>query len=354
MKIKTLFVTALLAAGLGLAGCQTANSGGQKQIASAQQYRSTLADVKARGYLSCGVSQGLPGFSYPDNRGRWAGFDVDFCRAVAAAIFGDGDKVRFVPLSPRVRFTALQSGEIDLLSRNTSWTYSRDSALGLDYPAISFYEGQAFMVRNRPDARRMSDLKNPRVCLKKGDNIAYRAETYLKKQGISYQPVYFDRYDMTVAAYNAGRCDVYTTDRTGLAAQRIKLSNPEIHTILEEFISREPLGPLVRHGDNMWSDVVRWTFNTLILAEQEGITSKNVLGFKSDNREVQYLLGSSQRSSGQDLNLSRSWAKDIIREVGNYGEIFTRNLGPNTDMNIKRSLNLLWTEGGQMYPLPFR
>lgn len=314
----------------------------------------TLEDVQNRGTLRCGVSQGLPGFSNPDDRGRWTGMDVDFCRALAAAVLGNADKVSFTPLSAKDRFTALQSGDIDILSRNTTWTAQRDSRLGFDFVGILFYDGQAFMARKRSGVRSVKDLNGASVCANAGTTTELNAADYFRTNNIDYEMVTFEKSDEAVAAYNAGRCDVYTTDASGLYAQRLKLAKPDAHMILPETISKEPLGPVVRQNDAVWADIARWTLFAMIAAEELDVSSKNVFReTRSKNPSVRRLLGE-ENAIGEDLGLDRQWAYRIIRQVGNYGEVFERNLGEKTPLKIARGLNKLWTEGGLHYAPPIR
>ena len=314
----------------------------------------TLDAVKQRGYLKCGVSQGLAGFSTPNQQGEWTGLDVDYCRALAAAVFGDAGKVRFTPLSAKERFTALQSGEVDILSRNTTWTASRDTELGFDFVGVSFYDGQGFMVRKDLGVKSARELDGATICANAGTTTELNIADYFRTHGMKYRPVVFEKSDETVAAYDAGRCDVYTTDRSGLYAQRVKLKNPDAHVILPEVISKEPLGPLVRQGDPQWFDIAKWTLYVLIGAEELGLTSANVEQQRksSQNPEVRRLLGA-EGSFGQALGLPADWALQVVRQVGNYGEIFERNLG-GPPLNIERGQNALWTQGGLMYAPPFR
>jgi general L-amino acid transport system substrate-binding protein len=314
----------------------------------------TLDTVKQRGYLKCGVSQGLPGFSSPGPKGEWAGLDADYCRALAAAIFGDASKVRFTPLSAKERFTALQSGEIDVLSRNTTWTASRDTELGFDFAGVSFYDGQGFMIRKDLGIENAKELDGATICANAGTTTELNVADYFRARGMQYRPVVFEKSDEVVAAYDAGRCDVYTTDKSGLYAQRLKLKNPDAHVILPETISKEPLGPLVRQADSQWFDIAKWTLNALIGAEELSLNSKNVEQQRKStkNAEVRRLLGADGNLGGA-LGLPKDWAFQAIRQVGNYGEIFQRHLG-GAPLNIDRGQNALWTEGGLMYGLPFR
>ena len=325
-------------------------------IDSAPAYAgATLDAVKAKGFVECGVNQGLPGFSNPDEKGNWVGLDVDVCRAVAAAIFGDASKVKFRATSAKERFTALQSGEVDLLSRNTTWTFVRDNALGLDFTGIVFYDGQGFMIRKSLGVRSVRELNGASVCVITGTTTELNLGDYFRTNRMKYRPVVFEKADEAVAAYEAGRCDVFTTDRSGLAAQRVRLARPNDHMVLPEVISKEPLGPVVRHGDNQWGDIVRWTLNVIIIAEEKGVTSKNVerMRTRSKDPEVKRLLGV-EGDLGKKLGLPNDWANQIIRQVGNYGEIYDRNVGPETPLKLERGLNRLWNSGGILYAPPMR
>ncbi len=315
----------------------------------------TLETVKARGYLSCGVSQGLPGFSNPDDKGSWSGLDVDFCRAVAAAVLGDARRVRFAPLSAKERFTALQSGEIDLLSRNTTWTQTRDAALGLNFLGVIYYDGQGFMVRKNIGVKNARDLGGAAVCVNAGTTTELNIADFFRTNRMRYTPVVFEKSDEVVAAYDAGRCDVYSTDQSGLYAQLLKLKDRDAHVILPEIISKEPLGPVVRQGDDQWFNIGKWTLFALINAEELGLGRDNVDDARESSRNpvVRRLLGVEGRL-GKSLGLDAGWAWRIVRQVGNYGEIFDRHLGPATPLGIKRGLNRLWNRGGLMYAPPMR
>ncbi|HEX5512860.1 MAG TPA: amino acid ABC transporter substrate-binding protein, partial [Gammaproteobacteria bacterium] len=293
---------------------------GAALASAAVQAAPTLDAVKQRGYLKCGVSQGLPGFSTPDAKGQWTGLDVDFCRAVAAAVLGDAGKVRYTALSSKERFTALQSGEIDLLSRNTTWTLSRDTELGFNFAGVIYYDGQGFMVRKDLGVKSVNELDGATVCSNAGTTTELNVADWFNARGMRYRPVVFEKSDEVVAAYDAGRCDAYTTDRSGLYAQRIKLKEPDAHVILPELISKEPLGPLVRQGDDQWFNIVQWTLFALIAAEELGLTSQNVEQQRkvSKNPEVRRML-SADGNSGQGLGLGPEWALTAIRQVGNYG-----------------------------------
>jgi general L-amino acid transport system substrate-binding protein len=322
---------------------------------SAGASAATLDDVKAKGFVQCGVSTGVPGFSNADDKGNWSGIDVDACRAVSAAIFGDAQKVKFTPLSAKERFTALQSGEIDILARNTTWTYTRDASLGLDFTAVNFYDGQGFMVRKDLGVTSALDLDGATVCTEQGTTTELNMADFFRKNKLSYVPVVVQKADEALAAYDSGRCDVYTTDKSGLAAHRTKLADPSAHVILPETISKEPLGPVVRHGDNQWKDIVTWAMFVQVNAEEMDISSKNVAKIKSETNDpgIKRLLGV-EGDMGSQLNLPADWAYNIIAEVGNYGEIFERNVGPSTPVDLPRGLNALWTEGGVMYAPPVR
>ncbi len=323
-------------------------------ISGVAQAGKTLDAIMASGVIKCGVSQGLPGFSNPDDKGKWAGLDVDYCRALAAAVLGDSKKVKYVPLSAKVRFTALQSGEVDVLSRNTTWTHTRDTALGLDFVGVLYYDGQGFMVPKKLGIKTAKKLSGAAVCTNTGTTTELNVADYFRANGMKYKVVAFEKADEVVAAYDSGRCDVYTTDRSGLAAQRTKLKNPGAHMVLPEIISKEPLGPVVRHGDNQWGDVARWTLNVLIIAEELGITSKNVDEMKgSKNPEIRRLLGI-EGDTGKKLGLGKEWAYNIVKQVGNYAEIYAANVGPKTPLKLSRGLNRLWNKGGILYAPPMR
>jgi len=315
----------------------------------------TLDDVRAKGFVQCGVSQGLPGFSNPDQQGNWTGIDVDVCRAVAAAALGDASKVKFTPLSAKERFTALQSGEVDMLSRNTTWTLVRDTALGLNFAGVNYYDGQGFMVRKDLGIKSAMELEGASVCVNIGTTTELNLSDFFRANGMKFNPVVFEKADEVVAAYDAGRCDVYTTDQSGLAAQRIKLADPEAHVILPEIISKEPLGPVVRHGDDQWFDMVKWSLYAMLEAEEDGVTSKNVDDMKanSENPNVRRLLGV-EGDMGKNLGADNDWAYNIVKQVGNYGESFDRSVGPNTALGLERGQNALWKDGGLQYAMPIR
>lgn len=320
------------------------------QAASAQ----TLESVQEKGFIQCGVSTGLAGFSNTDDAGNWTGIDVDYCRAMAAAVFGDPEAVRYSPLSAVERFTALQSGEIDVLSRNTTWTMSRDTDLGLNFVGVTFYDGQGFMVRNELEVTSALQLSGASVCVQSGTTTELNLTDYFNANNMTYNPVVFEGLEEVNAAYNAGRCDVYTTDSSGLYSIRLTLDNPDDHMVLPELISKEPLGPAVRQGDEQWFDIAKWTYYALVYAEELGVSSENVEEMMdSEDPNIRRLLGT-EGTFGEDIGLENNWAYNIISMVGNYGEIFAANVGPETPLNIERGLNALYTDGGVQYAMPIR
>jgi general L-amino acid transport system substrate-binding protein len=316
--------------------------------------RGTLQGIKDRGSLSCGVSQGLPGFSAPDDKGNWMGLDVDVCRALAAAIFNDPSKVKFVPLSAKDRFTALQSGEIDVLSRNSTWTLSRDTSLGLNYTGISYYDGQGFMIRKSLKVNSALELNSASICVQTGTTNEQNVSDYFKGNNMKYELIAFGTADETVKAYESGRCDVFTSDVSQLYAERLKLAAPNDHAVLPEVISKEPLGPVVRHGDDQWFDIVRWTLFAMINAEEYAVTQKNVDEMaKSSKPELKRIFGT-DGNLGEQLGLTKDWVTRIIKATGNYGESFDRNVGAGSKLGIARGLNKLWNQGGLQYAPPIR
>ncbi|MEZ5811063.1 MAG: amino acid ABC transporter substrate-binding protein [Rhizobiaceae bacterium] len=323
-------------------------------LAASTASAATLDDVKGKDSVQCGVSQGLPGFSNPDSDGNWSGIDVDFCRAMAAAIFGDATKVKYTPLSAKERFTALQSGEVDLLSRNTTWTMGRDTTLGLNFSVVNYYDGQGFMVRKAMNINSALELSGASICTNTGTTTELNVADYFRANNMEYELVAFEKADEVVAAYDAGRCDVYTTDQSGLYAQRLKLTNPDEHKVLPEIISKEPLGPAVRQGDDQWLNIVKWTHFAMLTAEELGVTSANVDEMKnSEAPDVKRLLGT-EGEFGAAIGLSNDWAYNIIKQVGNYSEVFERNVGPDTPLAISRGVNALWSKGGLQYAPPIR
>lgn len=318
----------------------------------------TLDDVKAKGFVQCGVNTGLAGFAAPNDQGEWTGFDVDLCKAVAAAVFGDATKVNFTPTNATERFTALQSGEIDLLARNTTWTLSRDTKLGFNFAGVNYYDGQGFMINSAklPGVNSALQLSGAAVCVQSGTTTELNLADYFRANNMEFNPVVFQALEEVNAAYESGRCDVYTTDQSGLYSIRLTLAAPDDHVVLPEIISKEPLGPAVRQGDDQWLDIVTWTLNSMIIAEELGITQANLEEMKgSDNPEIARVLGMEEGSTlGTDLGLTNDFTANIISEVGNYGEVFERNIGAGSPLKIARGLNALWTKGGILYAPPIR
>jgi general L-amino acid transport system substrate-binding protein len=315
----------------------------------------TLDEVQARGSLNCGVSTGLVGFASPNSSGEWEGFDVGLCRAVAAAVLGDASAVNFVPTTGQTRFTALASGEVDMLARNTTWTFSRDVDLRFEFVGVNYYDGQGFMVPRALGVGSARELDGATVCIQTGTTTELNLADFFSSNGMSYEPVPIETNAEAQQQYLAGACDVYTTDASGLAATRATFEAPTDHVVLPEIISKEPLGPLVRHGDSEWADVVRWTLNALVSAEELGVTSANVaeLAAGTDNPEINRLLGS-EGDLGAMLGLSSDWAVNLISAGGNYAELFETNIGENTPIGLSRGLNAQWTDGGLLYSPPFR
>ncbi|TYO88277.1 amino acid ABC transporter substrate-binding protein [Oceanicella actignis] len=324
-------------------------------LAAGAASANTLEDVKAKGHLQCGVATGVPGFAFTDADGEWQGFDVAVCRAVAAAIFGDPKAVKFTPTTGKTRFTALASGEVDMLARNTTWTFSRDTDLGFDFVGVNYYDGQGFMVRKDLGVTSAKELDGATVCIQTGTTTELNLADFFRTNGMSYEPVPIETNAEARQKYLAGACDVYTTDASGLAATRSTFEDPKAHVILPEIISKEPLGPLVRHGDNEWGDLVRWTLNALIIAEEKGITAANVeeMAKGTNDPEVNRLLGA-EGEYGKMIGLGKDWAVNAIKAGGNYGEIFARYIGEETPVGLARGLNAQWTQGGLLYAPPFR
>ena len=293
--------------------------------------------------------------SNPDAQGKWTGLDVDLCRAVSAAVFGDSEKVKYTPLSAKERFTALQSGEVDVLSRNTTWTLVRDTALGLNFAGVNYYDGQGFMVPKKLNVRSAKQLNGASVCVAIGTTTELNLADYFRANNMTFKPVTFEKGDEVVAAYDAGRCDVFTTDRSALAAQRVKLKDPEAHVVLPEIISKEPLGPVVRHGDDQWFDLVKWAHYAMLEAEEYGVNSENVDQMKTNSKDpvVKRLLGL-EGDMGKNLGVGNEWAYSIVKKVGNYAESYERNVGPKTPLKLDRGANALWKHGGLQYPMPIR
>ena len=308
--------------------------------------------ARKRGFIQCGVNTGIAGFSQPDSHGEWRGIDVDFCRAVAAALFGDARKARYTPLTAQQRFTALQSGEVDILSRNTTWTMSRDTGLGLNFVGINFYDGQGFMVAKKRQVKSAKQLSGATVCVQPGTTTELNLADYFRANNMKLKPVVVEKIEEVLNAYFAGRCDVYTTDVSGLIVARAsRAANPADHVILPEVISKEPFGPAVRHGDDHWFDVVKWSLFATIEAEELGLTSKNIdQQANSTNPVIQRFIGA-KGELGKSLGLDNRWAYNIIKQVGNYGESFDRHLTP---LGLDRGMNKLWNRGGLMYAPPIR
>jgi general L-amino acid transport system substrate-binding protein len=321
---------------------------------SAAASAATLDDVKAKGFVQCGVTTGLPGFAMPDDAGNWSGLDVDYCRAIASAIFGDPQAAKFTPLSAKERFTALQSGEIDVLTRNTTWTMERDTSLGLKFAGINYFDGQGFMVRKELGLTSAKELQDASVCVQTGTTTELNMADYFRTNNITVNPVVFEQLAETNQAYDSGRCDALTTDASGLYGTRLQLANPDDHVVLPDIISKEPLGPVVRQGDDQWFNIVKWTHFALLNAEELGVTQANVEEMKSsENPDIKRLLGA-DGTFGEGIGLSNEWAVNIIKGVGNYGEIFDRNVGMGSDLKIERGLNALWKDGGLQYGPPIR
>ncbi|MCX7302584.1 MAG: amino acid ABC transporter substrate-binding protein [Rhodobacterales bacterium] len=325
-------------------------------LAAGTSHAATLDDVKARGALNCGVNTGLVGFAAPDANGVWDGFDIGLCRAVAAAIFGDPNAVNFIPTTGQTRFTALASGEVDVLIRNSTWTYSRDTDLKFDWVGVNYYDGQGFLAPAALGVSSAKELDGATVCIQTGTTTELNLADFFRVNNITYEPVPVATDAEAQQQYLAGACDVFTTDASGLAATRATFEKPEEHILLPEIISKEPLGPLVRHGDNAWGDIIRWTYNALLSAEELGITSANVAEMAAaptNNPEINRILGT-EGEMGAMMGLEPNWAVNAIAAGGNYGELFEKNIGENTPIGLARGLNALWTQGGLQYSPPFR
>jgi general L-amino acid transport system substrate-binding protein len=341
-RVVTMFGMMMLGAALVL-GLSSATSSAQ-----------TLKKVQDRGSLMCGVSQGLPGFSSPDDKGNWTGFDVDLCRAIAAAIFNDPSKVKFLPLSAKDRFTALQSSEIDVLVRNSTWTSSRDASLGITFTAVNYYDGQGFMVRKSLKVNSALELNGASICVQTGTTTELNLADYFRSNNMKYEVIAFVTADETVKAYEAGRCDGFSTDVSQLYAEKLKLSNASDHVILPEIISKEPLAPAVRQGDSQWLTLVKWVQFAMLDAEELGVSSKTVDdALKSPQPEIKRLVGT-EGAYGEQFGLTKDWVVRIVKHVGNYGEVFERNVGTGSKLGISRGLNRLWTKGGIQYAPPIR
>jgi general L-amino acid transport system substrate-binding protein len=324
-------------------------------VAGTAQAGKDLDAIKARGQLICGVNTGVAGFAQADSQGKWVGIDVDVCRAVAAALFGDSEKVKYVPTTAQQRFTALQSGEVDILARNTTLTLTRDTALGLDFTAVNYYDGQGFMVNKKLGVKSAKELNGATVCVQPGTTTELNLADYFRTNKMTFKPVVIEKVEEVRAAFFAGRCDVYTTDASGLYSTRAaNAPNPDDYMVLPEIISKEPLAPAVRHGDNQFADIVRWSQYAMLEAEEYGISSKTVDEMlKSDNPSIKRILGVTP-GMGKALGVDEAWVVNIVKQVGNYGESFDRNVGMGSPLKIDRGLNRLWTQGGIQYAPPIR
>ena len=315
----------------------------------------TLDDVKAKGFIQCGVNTGVPGFAFKDAKGDWVGFDPSFCQAMAAAVLGDASKVKYTPLTGKTRFPALASGEVDVLSRNTTWTFSRDTDLGFTFIGVNFYDGQGFIGRTSLGIKSAKELDGASVCIQTGTTTELNLADFFRVNNMKYEPVTIETNEEARVSYMAGRCDVYTTDASGLAATKSTFTDAANHMVFPEIISKEPLGPLVRQGDDQWADIARWTLNAMINAEEFGVTQANVdeMAKGTKNPEVNRLLGS-EGDLGAMISLDKQWAHRIIKQVGNYGDVFERYLGVNTPLGLQRGVNQLYTKGGILYAPPMR
>jgi general L-amino acid transport system substrate-binding protein len=324
-------------------------------VAAQAQAGPTLDKVKQAGGIVCGVQTGVAGFAQPDSQGKYSGFNVDICRAISAALFGDAEKVKYVPLTAQQRFTALQSGEVDLLSNNTTWTLQRDTDLGFDFAPIVFYDGQGFMVAKKLNVKSAKELNGATICVQPGTTTELNMADYFRSNKMDYKPVVIEKIDEAVGAFFSGRCDAFTTDSSALAAVRVgRASNPDDYVILPERISKEPLAPVVRQGDDQWHDIVDWVIFAMMEAEEKGITQKNVDEMtKSDDPSIKRILGVTP-GMGKALGLDEKWAYNAIKLVGNYGEIFDKHLGLGSPLKLERGYNNLWTKGGLIYAPPIR
>ncbi len=324
-------------------------------MSTAANAGATLDAVKKKGFVQCGVSTGLPGFSSADDKGKFTGIDVDMCRAVSAAIFGDADKVKYSPLTAKERFTALQSGEIDMLPRNTTWTYTRDTSLGLNFTGVNYYDGQGFLVNKNLGVKSALEMDGASFCIQAGTTTELNLADYFRTNKMNYTPITFDTSDQTIKAFEAGRCDALTSDQSQLYALRIKLGNPDSAIVLPEVISKEPLGPVVRQGDDEWFNIVKWSLFAMVNAEELGVTSQNVDEMKGSSTDpnVRRLLGL-EGVKGEWMGLPDEWGYNIIKLVGNYDEVFERNVGKGSPLGISRGLNALWSKGGIQYAPPIR
>ncbi len=342
MKLTALVGVAAIAGTMAMAGAVPGQA-------------ATLDDVRAAGELKCGINTGIAGFAYTDDQGKWSGFDVAYCRALAAAVLGDSSKIKFVNLTGKNRFPALQSGEIDVLSRNTTWTFSRDVDLGFTFIGVNYYDGQGFIGRKSLGVMSAKELNGASICIQTGTTTELNLADFARTNNIKYEPVPIETNAEARAAYQAERCDVYTTDASGLAATKATFEDADKHMVYPEIISKEPLGPLVRQGDDQWADIARWVLNALIIAEENGVTQGNVAAMAKGtaNPEINRMLGA-EGSFGQKLGLDGQWAVQAIAAEGNYAEIFNRYIGPDTKLGLGRGLNALYKDGGILYAPPFR
>ena len=321
---------------------------------SAQAHGATKDEVVKRGFLQCGVAISMPGFSNPDNNGNWSGMDTDICRAVAAAVLGDSSRVKFMPLTARERFLALQAGEVDMLARNTTWTLTRDTSLGLHFAGVSYFDGQGFMVKKSMGVKRAAELDGVAVCTQSGTTTELNLADFFKQNNLKYKAVLFDTSDQTVKGFESGRCDVLTSGISLLYSLRSTMARPEDAVVLPDVISKEPLGPVVRQGDDVWFNIVKWSLFALINAEELGLSSTNIETKKNSTIPAIRRFVGTEGIGGQGLGLADDWAYRIIHQVGNYGEIYERNVGGNSPLNLSRGLNELWTRGGLHYAPPIR
>ncbi|MFC6669052.1 amino acid ABC transporter substrate-binding protein [Marinobacterium aestuariivivens] len=323
-------------------------------LAGTAMAEGTLEAVKGRGLLQCGVTNGVPGFSVPDEQGNWQGLDVDVCRAVAAAVLGDATKVKYIPLTAKERFTALQSGEIDVLSRVTTWTQTRDTQLGLNFAGVTYYDGQGFLVKKDLGLKSVKELDGATVCVQSGTTTELNLADYFRANSLSFTPVVFDTNEQAASSFDTGRCDAFTTDLSQAYGLRTRMSDPDAVVALPEVISKEPLGPVVRQGDDQWFNIVKWSLFAMLNAEELGVTSANVDEMKtSENPNIKRLLGI-DGPKGKGLDIADDWSYQIIKQVGNYGEAFERNVGMGSALKIDRGINALWNQGGFQYAPPMR
>ena len=351
-KLSSILIALMLIIGGGCSNSESNSNNSENNAAQTNDNAGRLATVKERGNLVCGVNGQLPGFSFVDENGEYSGMDVDLCRAVAAALFGDSTKVEFRDLGAQERFVAVQSGEVDLLSRNTTWTLSRDTSVGMEFAPTTFYDGQGLLTTTASNIEQLEDLNGKSVCVLSGTTNEQNLADRMRRLGLNYSPVVFEDVDLLYAAYQQGRCVAATSDRSQLTARRAVLPNPDEHQVLDVVLSKEPLGPLTANGDSRWFDVVKWSTYAMVEAEELGINSQNVDSFaQTKDPEIRRFLGL-EGNLGQDMGLPNDFAQKIVKQVGNYGEVYQRNIGE--PFKLERGLNALWTDGGLMYSPPFR